>query len=912
MDENIFRTQIKAKLARLSTAEVVIISVRSVLRALPLLVETKNDNQEAFWFWFYHDRATNLCAVFDCCNIALLLAFGNNDLIDLAKRSKRAVQEAERVAGYAPGAYAYANVLSSITYTITAAYTPVFAYANTAFAGAATVSAYNYKANYDYYYPILISNQIENDIEQLMTNKFSLTEFANRPLWSVELPDFLKKLIANMNSAIRELDSGFVFWLDFYRDRLEGKPLDLSLMRQAALIPESIQAQSAEQINAYLLNLREQLAIKPLNRVRAIFLGDGEAGKTSLVKVLFGEPIPEGKEPMTPGIDIREWPVPNTDITAHFWDFGGQVMMHATHQLFLREACLYVLVMNNRSETNATEQAQYWLEHVKSFGGQSAVIIVGNRLDQARLNLDMGLLKKKYPNIAGYFPLSCTHALGKYQTHAQDFKDEFCHQLQKLETHQVKFTLAQFAVLENLRRRTPLAAFLSQSEFIALCAEQNITETGTQNRDWLLDIFDKLGVIIHFSKLACLDGFVLNPRWLTYGIYTVMCHQHPRVSERAIVALLREKQVQDEQGNVLDYPADKCRFIMDAMCQFKLSYRLGDTANTLIIPGLLSATQPDHQYDTRAALAFELKFDVFLPRHIMPQLIVQKHQEIATQTTQQEKNQQLVWQAGVVLTAARLDARALLVADYHERKIQLWVTGHEARDYLTILRDEMQAILDQINLRYEELIALPAHARISAARAWLPLRDEGTPEQASYQQVLAHASKGIKHFIAKSGDTYDVTALLQTFITEAKQAQEIKHFHQHQYSVFTDKEANMDSNNVNIINSTTGDVTVANTIKNSFNKLADSPAAPDVKALLAQLLKEIETLKTTATPAQQEAITDLASDTQAIVTETARATPRKDRLGISLNGIREAAQTVGEIGASVLATAQQLAPLLGL
>ena len=41
-------------------------------------------------------------------------------------------------------------------------------------------------------------------------------------------------------------------------------------------------------------------------------------------------------------------------------------MVHATHQLFLRESCLYVLVISARSEINATEQAEYWLEHVKS------------------------------------------------------------------------------------------------------------------------------------------------------------------------------------------------------------------------------------------------------------------------------------------------------------------------------------------------------------------------------------------------------------------------------------------------------------------------------------------------------------------------------------------------------------------
>ncbi len=119
--------------------------------------------------------------------------------------------------------------------------------------------------------------------------------------------------------------------------------IDLAFLEQLRSIPHAIQAQGVAQVNAYLANLH--LAIKPLNRVRAIFIGYGDAGKTSVIRVLHDEEVSAGEQAMTPGIEIREWPVPDTDITAHFWDFGGQVMVHAAHQLFLRDSCLYVLVI---------------------------------------------------------------------------------------------------------------------------------------------------------------------------------------------------------------------------------------------------------------------------------------------------------------------------------------------------------------------------------------------------------------------------------------------------------------------------------------------------------------------------------------------------------------------------------------
>jgi GTPase SAR1 family protein len=131
---------------------------------------------------------------------------------------------------------------------------------------------------------------------------------------------------------------------------------------------------------------RDGALTKELKRVRAIFIGHGEAGKTSLIRALHGEDVIQGKEPMTQGIAIKDAALSTNkmeeeagvftsvtdykddDLTVHFWDFGGQVMAHATHQFFLRSKCLYVVVLAGRAERNPNEEAEYWLEHVRAFG----------------------------------------------------------------------------------------------------------------------------------------------------------------------------------------------------------------------------------------------------------------------------------------------------------------------------------------------------------------------------------------------------------------------------------------------------------------------------------------------------------------------------------------------------------------
>ena len=58
----------------------------------------------------------------------------------------------------------------------------------------------------------------------------------------------------------------------------------------------------------------------------------------------------------------------------NIWDFGGQEIMHATHQFFLTQRSLYLLVINGR-EGGEDADAEYWLKLIESFGGE----IAGNR-----------------------------------------------------------------------------------------------------------------------------------------------------------------------------------------------------------------------------------------------------------------------------------------------------------------------------------------------------------------------------------------------------------------------------------------------------------------------------------------------------------------------------------------------------
>jgi internalin A len=121
----------------------------------------------------------------------------------------------------------------------------------------------------------------------------------------------------------------------------------------------------------------------PLNEVRVIFLGQGQTGKTTLKKQLLGLEIPE-TETQTDGIDIDVWQPEELDgIKLRLWDFGGQEIQHSVHKLFLQDNCVYVLLINKRQDQQSDGHLIYWLNHIRSFGKNSPVLIVENFIDTA-------------------------------------------------------------------------------------------------------------------------------------------------------------------------------------------------------------------------------------------------------------------------------------------------------------------------------------------------------------------------------------------------------------------------------------------------------------------------------------------------------------------------------------------------
>jgi len=97
---------------------------------------------------------------------------------------------------------------------------------------------------------------------------------------------------------------------------------------------------------------------------------------------------------------------------------------------------------------------------------------------------------------------------------------------------------------------------------------------------------------------------------------------------------------------------------------------------------------------------------------------------------------------------------------------------------------------------------------------------------------------------------------------------------------------------------------VTNTVTNN---LQQSSAGPEIQALVTALTKQIEGLGTKIDPVKTQ---QMGSDVEALSKELASPQPRQKWYEVSLSGLKEAAEAVGEVGKPILETIAKLWPLL--
>ncbi len=550
----------------------------------------------------------------------------------------------------------------------------------------------------------------------LSNNQISDISFL-KELKNLKALDLSSNQISKLNPAFLELDME-IFWSEhFYSTNglnLFENPLETP--------PVEIIKKGKDAVKAYFKSLEEGEK-QPLNEVRVLLVGDGGSGKTSLVRKLLREKF-DKNEPQTHGINIRQWQIKDGEdkIHVHLWDFGGQEIMHATHQFFLSKRCLYILVLDGRKE----EKTEYWLKHIESFGGNSPILVAINKIDEnPTFDVNRPFLQEKYKGIKNFYRISCKKGTG-----IKEFAKRMTDELKKVELLQTSFAKSWFIVKTQLESMNE--NFISYDRYMDICTKENITEKSSQ--DTLIDFLNDLGLILHFKEFELEDTYVLEPKWVTGAVYKIINSEKLSENKGVLRLTLLDDILRKTKETDYSYPRSRYRYIIDLMKKFELCYEID--SNTILIPDLLEVQQPEFGFDYPASLKFIIEYD-FLPRSVMPRFIVKMHKDI---------KDQLRWRTGLVLEEKSLRSTAVIKADERDKKIYIYVDGEQKRDYFSIIRKSFK----DINGDFEKLIV----------KEWIPLPDNDKIA-VEYEELIGLERMGKKLVtVGKLEKDYSVKLLL--------------------------------------------------------------------------------------------------------------------------------------------------------
>jgi len=246
-----------------------------------------------------------------------------------------------------------------------------------------------------------------------------------------------------------------------------------------------------------------------------------------------------------------------------------------------------------------------------------------------------------------------------------------------------------------------------------MCQEAGITKEQSQRT--LLGFLHDLGIVLHFPDPRLETTNILNPEWVTQGVYRIL-NSHALFQSGGVLTWDLLDQILDYP----EYPRDKHMFIVDMMRKFELCYPFLGQEHTYLVPDLLPK-EDRYTGDWDDALTFQIHYDV-LPSSVFSRFIVRMHRCI---------HQHTVWRTGVLLA---LDGNEALVrADLTDNRILIRVRGPAAgrRDLLTRIREQFDAIHHTIQgLQVEEKVPLPHHPELPPVDyKWLrDMERKGIPE----------------------------------------------------------------------------------------------------------------------------------------------------------------------------------------
>lgn len=416
--------------------------------------------------------------------------------------------------------------------------------------------------------------------------------------------------------------------------------------------------ESPDALLDFLSQLHEQEEV--LHEAKLLIVGEAGAGKTSLSKKIQDENYKlREDESSTVGIEVSKWlyKEENKQFRANIWDFSGQEINYATHQFFLTDQSLYLLVADSRREdTNFS----YWLGIIEAQSKGSPILIIKNEKQGCRHEINELQLKENFGSLQGFLATDLYSNKG-----LNDILAAIKDQIRTL-PHIGTILPKRWGEVREALEYSELP-YINQQEFISICYRFGFTER--QAIAQLSRRLHFLGICLHFQADTSLSEVVfLKPTWLTNAIYRVLFDNQIRNNQGRF-----DKASLDRIWEGAEYEGMRSKLI-DLMVKFRLCYEVPNEKNSYIAPQLLAPNPPkEYMWDNSSdnlVLQYQYRF---MPKGIFSRLVVELSKLI---------DNNCVWKTGVVLCQDGTKAR--VTEDYNDRegKIEIRIAGKRKKDFL--------------------------------------------------------------------------------------------------------------------------------------------------------------------------------------------------------------------------------------
>ncbi len=631
MRSDTFEKKVEKELKKLDRKQVVQFAWRCGVRALPFL-----GGRGSFGFWPEADRKKHLYALFYALDVAARAAYADAAARAAAARAAARAADAARAAAAraaARAAYAAADTARAAAFA----------------ASSAAADTYN----------IDLKPSILQDIKAIKEGEWGAAN-VSAEVWG----EFQKALEAE----------GCAYWGQLYKQIFDdGFVLDKEALERRLNVPKEIRARGAASVANYLEQLEK--GAQRLNEARILILGDKGAGKTCLARRLVDpQAIMTTDKESTAGVDTTLWKLEDENINVRIWDFAGHTVTHAVHQFFLSERCLYIMVYDGRTEER--NRLEYWLDHMQNYGGNSRAIILVNKRDEHSVDINTNTLKEKYP-IAGVH----TFSIQDDEADLEAFRKEVAGFIENNPSwEKQEIPTSYYKVKDELEslfckgEKEKCQEHITRKAFDEIAAKYEIEDI-----EKLLKDLHFLGVSLWYKNMEAFDTLVLNPEWISHGVYKIINWVH----EEKKHSLTLNDFVTVFEEDAIRYPEDQHNFLFELMKHYELAYET-DHEKRLIIPHLLKEDRPAMlpEFPVGESLMLRYKAEQPLPPNTISRFIVRHNQEI---------KYHFVWRYGVVLEDGK--GSTALVRE-EDRTISVAVQGKDKTNYVDALRETLNAIFN--------------------------------------------------------------------------------------------------------------------------------------------------------------------------------------------------------------------------